>query len=80
MSDAIPPEKQEGSGSEVKAPPTTKDPSSLVVNRTADWLENTAKKLCILIGQICKQKTNSSWQVRLGLVHFATKLLVTCKR
>ena len=53
---------------------------SLLVKRTQEWVESTAKKLDILIGQIVTMATNPHWKVRLAMVKFARDLLFECIR
>ncbi|XP_071805333.1 TELO2-interacting protein 1 homolog [Asterias amurensis] len=52
----------------------------LLIKRTQDWVESTAKKLDILIGQIVTLSTNPNWKIRTALVTFSEELLFSCKR
>ncbi len=53
---------------------------SLLVKRTPEWVESTAKKLNILIGQIVTLAINPNWKVRLAMIQFARDLIFECKR
>ncbi|XP_038075424.1 TELO2-interacting protein 1 homolog [Patiria miniata] len=51
----------------------------LLVKRTPEWVESTAKKLDILIGRLVTMATNQSWKIRLTMVAFSEELLFSCK-
>ncbi|ETE61822.1 TEL2-interacting protein 1-like protein, partial [Ophiophagus hannah] len=67
-------------------PPERKKPASeqskiqaLVVHRDADWAQNTASKLSILIKKVVGSgSTHPHWKVRRELVEMARLLLTTC--
>ncbi|XP_072037283.1 TELO2-interacting protein 1 homolog [Amphiura filiformis] len=52
---------------------------SLLIKRTPEWVESTAKKLNILIGQIVDMVTNPHWKVRMAMAQFAKDLIFECK-
>lgn len=53
---------------------------SLLVTKTTEWLEGTAKRLSVLIQRIFVLVTSDQWRVRLQLVGWAHALLQHCSR
>ncbi|XP_033763360.1 TELO2-interacting protein 1 homolog [Pecten maximus] len=52
---------------------------SLVVQRNPDWLKNTGSKLAVIVKQVTKVRSHSSWKVRLALVDWAGTMLHHCR-
>ncbi|BFZ22853.1 hypothetical protein BsWGS_25892 [Bradybaena similaris] len=55
-------------------------PQGLNVKRDESWVKVTASKLKILVGQVCKVVSHSSWKVRLSLADTAEHVLLACCR
>ncbi|XP_069120826.1 TELO2-interacting protein 1 homolog [Argopecten irradians] len=52
---------------------------SLVVQRNTDWIKATGSKLAVIVKQVTKVRSHSSWKVRLALVDWAGNMLLHCR-
>ncbi|XP_060078386.1 TELO2-interacting protein 1 homolog [Ylistrum balloti] len=52
---------------------------SLVVRRNPDWVKNTSSKLTVIVKQVTKVRSHSSWKVRLSLVDWVGAMLLHCR-
>ncbi|OWF46694.1 TELO2-interacting protein 1 homolog [Mizuhopecten yessoensis] len=52
---------------------------SLVVRRSPDWLKSTGSKLDVIVKQVTKVRSHSSWKVRLSLVDWVGTMLLHCR-
>ncbi|CAC5370447.1 TTI1 [Mytilus coruscus] len=53
---------------------------NLIVKRNKEWVELTGSKFTVLVKQIAKVKSHSSWKVRQAMVEWAARLLEHCSK
>ncbi|XP_071144765.1 TELO2-interacting protein 1 homolog isoform X1 [Mytilus edulis] len=53
---------------------------NLIVKRNKEWVELTGSKFTVLVKQIAKVKSHSSWKVRQAIVEWAARLLEHCSK